>query len=47
MREATGTQRELKRAQIESRAIQKQSMMPHRPVSNLTPEGLADLVAYL
>jgi putative membrane-bound dehydrogenase-like protein len=47
IREATGTQRELPLAQIESRAIQKQSMMPDGVVNNQTPEGLADLVAYL
>jgi putative membrane-bound dehydrogenase-like protein len=47
IREATGIQRELKLAQIESRAIQKQSMMPEGLVNNLTPEELADLIAYL
>ena len=47
IREASGLQRELKLAQIESRTIQKQSMMPDGMVNNLTPEELADLVAYL
>ena len=47
IREATGTQRELKRAQIEARAIQKQSMMPDGLVNNLTPEELSSLIAYL
>jgi putative heme-binding domain-containing protein len=47
IREATGVQRELKVAQIESRDIQKQSLMPDGLVHNLTPEGLADLIAYL
>src|SRR5262249_51862678 len=47
VRDATGLQRELKLAQIESRKIQKQSMMPEGIVNNLAPEDLADLVAYL
>src|SRR5262249_21369046 len=47
IREATGVQRELQRAQIASRTIQKQSMMPDGLVNNLTPEELADLIAYL
>jgi len=47
IREATGVQRELRLAQIESRVIQKQSMMPDGLVNNLTPEELADLIAYL
>src|SRR5207247_4151700 len=47
IREVTGTQRELQRVQIESREIQKQSMMPDGVVNNLTPEELADLIAYL
>jgi putative heme-binding domain-containing protein len=47
IREATGVRRELKLAEIESRAIQKQSMMPDGLVGNLTPEELADLIAYL
>src|SRR5262249_41290083 len=47
VRDAYGLQRELKLAQIESRTIQKQSLMPDGIVNNLTPEDLADLVAYL
>jgi putative heme-binding domain-containing protein len=47
IREANGVQRELKLAEIESRTIQKQSLMPEGVVSNLTPEQLADLIAYL
>jgi hypothetical protein len=47
IREADGTQRELALAKIESRTIQKQSMMPEGLVNNLAPEGLADLIAYL
>jgi putative membrane-bound dehydrogenase-like protein len=46
-REATGLERELPLAQIESRTIQKLSMMPDGLVDNLTPAELADLVAYL
>src|SRR5262249_22129665 len=42
IRESTGIQRELKLEQIESRTIQKQSMMPDGLVNNLTPEELAD-----
>jgi putative heme-binding domain-containing protein len=47
IREATGAQRELQRAEIESRVIQTQSMMPDGAVNNLTPEELANLIAYL
>ena len=47
VRDASGVQRELKQTQIESRLIQKQSMMPEGIVNNLTPEDLADLIAYL
>jgi putative heme-binding domain-containing protein len=47
IREATGLQRELKLADIESRTIQEQSMMPDGLVANRTPEELADLIAYL
>jgi putative membrane-bound dehydrogenase-like protein len=47
IREATGVQRELKLADIESRTIQKESMMPDGLVGNLTPAELADLIAYL
>ena len=47
IREGTGAQHELSLARIESRTIQKQSMMPDGIVNNLTPEQLADLIAYL
>ncbi len=47
IREQTGVQHQLKKKEIESREIQKQSMMPEGLVNNLTPEQLADLVAYL
>ena len=47
IREATGVQRELKLVQIESRSIQKHSMMPEGLVNNLTPEELGHLIAYL
>src|SRR5262249_15046438 len=47
IRDATGVQRELKTSRIESRVIQKQSLMPDGLVNNLTPEELADLIAYL
>ncbi len=47
IREATGAQRELPLAEIESRTILKQSMMPDGLANNLTPEDLADLVTYL
>ncbi len=47
IREGTGVQRTLKTAEIESRVIQKQSLMPEGLVHNLTSEGLADLIAYL
>jgi putative membrane-bound dehydrogenase-like protein len=47
IREATGVQRVLDRGDIESREQQVQSAMPEGIVANLTPEQLADLVAYL
>jgi putative heme-binding domain-containing protein len=47
IREVTGVRRDLKHKDIESREIQKQSMMPDGLVNNLTPEQLADLIAYL
>src|SRR5262249_12087233 len=47
VREATGVQRELKRADIESRTQQKVSAMPEGIVNNLMPGQLADLIAYL
>jgi putative heme-binding domain-containing protein len=47
IREGSGVQRELALARIETRTILKQSMMPDGVVNNLTPDGLADLIAYL
>jgi putative membrane-bound dehydrogenase-like protein len=47
IRESNGVQRELKKEDIETRAMQKQSAMPDGLASNLTPEQLADLLAYL
>jgi putative membrane-bound dehydrogenase-like protein len=47
IREGTGVQHELQLADIESKSIQKQSMMPEGLAGNLTPEDLADLIAYL
>ena len=47
IRDATGVPRELKLAEIESKAIQKQSNMPEGVVNSLTPEEIADLIAYL
>jgi putative membrane-bound dehydrogenase-like protein len=47
IRESNGIQRELKKDEIESRVMQKQSAMPDGLAANLTPEQLADLIAYL
>jgi putative heme-binding domain-containing protein len=47
IRDTTSIPRELKLSDIESRTILKQSMMPDGLVSNLKPEDLADLIAYL
>jgi putative membrane-bound dehydrogenase-like protein len=47
VRESTGALRELKRSDIEERQRQEGSAMPEGIAANLTPEGLADLVAYL
>jgi putative membrane-bound dehydrogenase-like protein len=47
IREASGALRELKRSDIEERRRQETSAMPEGIVANLTPEALADLVAYL
>lgn len=47
IREQTGVQRELKLADIEARQRVAQSAMPDGAVNNLTPEQLADLIAYL
>jgi hypothetical protein len=40
-------ERELDRTEIETREKQEPSMMPEGIVGNLTPEQLADLLAYL
>jgi putative heme-binding domain-containing protein len=47
IREANSVRRELKRTEIEQRAVQKVSVMPEGMVANLTREQLADLIAYL
>ena len=47
IRESSGVMRELKRAEIAERRRQETSAMPEGSAANLTPEQLADLVAYL
>lgn len=47
IRESNGMQRELKKSEIATRQMQKQSAMPEGLAANLTPEQLADLLAYL
>jgi putative heme-binding domain-containing protein len=47
IREANGVERELKRADVEARHQVLQSAMPEGLVANLTPNQLADLLAYL
>ncbi|QJX00428.1 PVC-type heme-binding CxxCH protein [Frigoriglobus tundricola] len=47
IRESNGVQRELKKAEIASRVMQKQSAMPDGLAASLTPDQLADLIAYL
>lgn len=47
IRDAKGLSRDLKLEEIEERLKQKQSMMPVGVVNNLTPEEVANLVAYL
>jgi putative membrane-bound dehydrogenase-like protein len=47
IRDQTGVQHELKSAEIDSRKRLDKSAMPDGLASNLTPEQLADLVAYL
>ncbi len=47
VRESSGALLELKRPDIEARRRQETSAMPEGIVASLTPEGLADLVAYL
>lgn len=47
LRDATGVSRELLQDRIEERVKQEISMMPQGIVGNLTPEQLADLLAWL
>jgi putative membrane-bound dehydrogenase-like protein len=47
IRDPSGALRELKRADIEARRRQETSVMPEGIAATLTPEQLADLVAYL
>ena len=47
LRDATGIARELLQDNIEDRVRQEISMMPLGIVGNLSPEQLADLIAYL
>jgi putative membrane-bound dehydrogenase-like protein len=47
VRESSGERKELKRSDIEDRKRQEPSAMPEGIAANLTPEQLADLVAYL
>ena len=47
IREADGRQRELRKVDVEERLMQPVSAMPEGLASNLTPEQLADLIAYL
>jgi putative membrane-bound dehydrogenase-like protein len=47
IRQSDGVQVEIKKADIDSRTTQKLSAMPEGLAANLTPEQLADLIAYL
>jgi putative heme-binding domain-containing protein len=47
IRQTDGVQVELKKVDIDTRGMQKPSAMPEGLAANLTPEQLADLVAYL
>ena len=47
LRDATGISRDLIQDDIDERVKQEISMMPQGIVGNLTPEQLADLIAYL
>jgi putative heme-binding domain-containing protein len=47
IRDPSGALHELKRGEIEERRRQESSAMPEGIAGNLTPEQLADLVAYL
>jgi hypothetical protein len=44
--ESTGLQHELRKEEIETRTLLKQSAMLDDLAANLTPEQLADLIAY-
>lgn len=47
IREPSGLPRELKLSDVETKVTQKQSSMPEGIVATLTPDELADLIAYL
>ena len=47
IREANGTQHEIMKSNVKERLMQKLSAMPEGLTANLTPEQLADLLAYL
>ncbi|MCE9567872.1 MAG: protein kinase [Planctomycetes bacterium] len=47
IRETNGTSRTLKHSDLATKVLQKQSSMPEGIVGNLTPNHLADLLAYL
>ncbi len=47
IREANGLSKEIPQNDIEERIKRELSMMPQGIVNNLTPEELADLIAYL
>jgi putative heme-binding domain-containing protein len=47
IREVTGVPRELPQKEIEGQKKEEQSMMPAGLADALTPEQLADLLAYL
>ncbi len=47
VRQTTGVSLKLKKADIELRQKKEESMMPKGVAANLTPEQLADLIAYL
>lgn len=46
-RELDGKRREIRKSEVEERLIQKLSAMSEGLASNLTPEQLTDLIAYL
>jgi putative heme-binding domain-containing protein len=47
IRQSNGVEVVIPQSQIEERAKQSQSMMPQQVAGNLTPEELADLLAWL